>query len=336
MSNTNASPTIFGFDFQVNAAIVLMLENIKDLKKLRLEGKTEDIELTMNNGKKIFAQAKSVVKASTDFNNVRSNLKKAISTLSNADGNDVDKLILITNSVNPLNEEKSKGFFWGPPSDIGYSDLPDEGKEIIDNKVQQLGVKLDTTKFRIKFFRFETDNENERYKTIRQMITDFVISLGIGRDVSATDLMNVWQKDIFKNGSKTNVKILLDKEQLIWPIIVLSIGKQIPTEYLDDYDFGLAEEIAKQYSDFIDNCSEKYELVTQVLYDFKQFDFASQGLTRKQGAQRFIDYFWKDYVDVLTLKSLDNELQEGVSKLVISKIIQQRFTIDVIKQGVSL
>lgn len=94
MGNTNASPTIFGFDFQVNAAIVLMLENIKNLKKLRLEGATEDIELTLNNGKKVFAQAKSVVNASTVFNNVWANLRKAIGTLSSADGEDVDKLIL--------------------------------------------------------------------------------------------------------------------------------------------------------------------------------------------------------------------------------------------------
>lgn len=336
MKNTNASPTIFGFDFQVNAAIVLMLENIKDLKKLRLEGKTEDIELTLNNGNKIFAQAKSVVKASTDFNNVRENLKKAIRTLSNADNNDVSKLILITNSANPLNEEKSRGFFWGPPSDVGYSDLPDEGKKIIDNIIQQLGVTLDTDKFRIKFFRFETDDDNERYKVVHYMITDFVNQLGIGRDISVTDLMKVWQCDIFKNGSKTNVKILLSKEQLIWPIIVLSIGKQAPDVFLDDYDDGLAQEISTKYSDFIDNCSEKYELVTRVLYDFKRYDFFPQELERRKRAQWFIDNFWEDYVEVLALKSLDEELQEGVSKLVLSRIVQQRYTIDKIKQGVSL
>lgn len=40
-----ANAVIFGFDFQVNAAIVLMLENIEDLKSLRLEGNYEDIEL---------------------------------------------------------------------------------------------------------------------------------------------------------------------------------------------------------------------------------------------------------------------------------------------------
>ncbi len=34
MANRNASATLFGWDFQVNAAIVLMLENIKSVNKM--------------------------------------------------------------------------------------------------------------------------------------------------------------------------------------------------------------------------------------------------------------------------------------------------------------
>ena len=37
-----ADAVLFGFDFQVNAAIVLMLENIKELQSLRLESENED------------------------------------------------------------------------------------------------------------------------------------------------------------------------------------------------------------------------------------------------------------------------------------------------------
>lgn len=51
---------MFGFDFQRNAAIVLMLENIKELKSVRLEGNEEDIEISLNDGQKILAQAKAI------------------------------------------------------------------------------------------------------------------------------------------------------------------------------------------------------------------------------------------------------------------------------------
>ena len=39
-----ADAVVFGFDFQVNAAIVLLLENIEDVEKICLEGNYEDIE----------------------------------------------------------------------------------------------------------------------------------------------------------------------------------------------------------------------------------------------------------------------------------------------------
>jgi hypothetical protein len=72
-----ADAVVFGFDFQVNAAIVLFLENIEDVEKICLEGNYEDIELELSSGKMILAQAKAVEKASSDFVNVRKNLKKA-------------------------------------------------------------------------------------------------------------------------------------------------------------------------------------------------------------------------------------------------------------------
>lgn len=57
MKKRNASFSAFGWDFQINAAIVLMLENITEVNKVRVEGATEDIELTLDNGEKIFGES---------------------------------------------------------------------------------------------------------------------------------------------------------------------------------------------------------------------------------------------------------------------------------------
>lgn len=54
-----ANAVLFGFDFQVNAAIVLMLENIKELQSLRLESENEDIDIELYSGNHILAQAKA-------------------------------------------------------------------------------------------------------------------------------------------------------------------------------------------------------------------------------------------------------------------------------------
>lgn len=56
--NRNASPSAYGWAFQVGAGIKLMLENVKEFTALKMEGKNDDIEITMPNGK-IYAQAKS-------------------------------------------------------------------------------------------------------------------------------------------------------------------------------------------------------------------------------------------------------------------------------------
>lgn len=52
MSSRNASPSAFGWDFQVNSALLLMLENIKEAKRVRVEGADEDIEITLQDQSK--------------------------------------------------------------------------------------------------------------------------------------------------------------------------------------------------------------------------------------------------------------------------------------------
>lgn len=58
--DNDASASSFGWNFQVNAGIFLLLHYIKDAKSIKIESKYEDIEICLKNKSKIFAQAKSV------------------------------------------------------------------------------------------------------------------------------------------------------------------------------------------------------------------------------------------------------------------------------------
>jgi collagenase-like PrtC family protease len=80
--NTNASAASFGFQFQIAAGLILMLDNIKEFTSIKIEGKTEDIEITLKSGK-IYAQAKSVIQID-DNKNASSKLKKTLASLSRA------------------------------------------------------------------------------------------------------------------------------------------------------------------------------------------------------------------------------------------------------------
>lgn len=106
MSNRNASASAFGWDFQVNAAILLMLENIEKAEHIRVEGANEDIEITLNDKSKIYAQAKAVTKPD-DTSNVIKKLKDAIETLNETEKKSDGYLFTyITNSPNPFNDKK--------------------------------------------------------------------------------------------------------------------------------------------------------------------------------------------------------------------------------------
>lgn len=48
MGDRRADSVNFGFDFQTNAAIVLMLDNTKELNSLRIEGESEDTEIELD------------------------------------------------------------------------------------------------------------------------------------------------------------------------------------------------------------------------------------------------------------------------------------------------
>lgn len=100
-------------------------------------------------GKHILAQAKSVVNSSSDFRNVRKNLKKALESLSYGSKKiQIEKLILITNSPNPLNEEASRSIFYGPAR-RDYATLSPSSKKIITDYLFDIEQPLNLDKFQI-------------------------------------------------------------------------------------------------------------------------------------------------------------------------------------------
>lgn len=98
----NASASIFGWQFQINSAILYFINHIKEIKSIRIEGKDEDIEISLLNGKKILIQAKSSSKLGIDKSAIKK-LRQGINTLYlGSQNNEVEKLIYTTNYPNPI------------------------------------------------------------------------------------------------------------------------------------------------------------------------------------------------------------------------------------------
>ena len=329
-----ANAVFFGFDFQVNAAIILVLENIEDLNFLRLEGNYEDIELELVDGSSILAQAKAIEASSTDFRNVRANLKSALASLSEgAHTLNTKQLILITNSPNPINEDASKNLFLGT-AHRSFSTLPESSKKLIRNYLSEVTNPLDVNKFMIQILPFETDDDLERYKIVRQAVDDFVGDLNINIPGLSKKLLTSWHESVFQNGSKKDAAIKLYKRDIIWPIMVIATDiNRCDDTFAERFDPAMYDEIAHQYSELINSCCERCEFFIKVLFDYNEFQ------STKKPSEKCINFAfskWEDYIPDLKLNNVSEETQKGLIQIILYNIMRNRITIDKVKEGANL
>jgi len=332
--NRRANAVVFGFDFQVNAAIVLMLENIEDLKSLRLEGNYEDIELELVNNQYILAQAKAVERASSDFNNVRANLKKSLISLSEGQIKvDVRNLVLITNSPNPLKEDASVGIFIGD-AHRDFLSLPISSQQLIGKYIKDIKQPLNLKKFMIQTLPFETDNELERYKIVRRYIDDFVGDLNLNISGLGKKLMNIWQNEVFVNGSKKDPDIKLYKADIVWPIMVIATDvERCDDRFADQFDLSTYDEIVQQYKAIIDSHCERCEFFTKVLSDYNSYTCEKKPSEKPRA---FAMEKWETYLPEFNIGIIEAETLQGIIQIILYTIVRNRITIGRIKKGVKL
>lgn len=331
MATRAATATTFGFDFQTNAAIVIMLDNIKEMSSIRLEGE-EDIELILEDGRFILAQAKAVEKSSIDFSNMSKNYKKALISLAegekNCDTSQIKQLIYVTNSPRPFGGNKHDSIFYGH-SYRSYNTLPKEYQSKIEKAIKDESLTISLDKYMIQIIPFETDNKKERYKIIVNKIVDFLSDLKI--QVSSEKLRKLWANDLFESGTKKDQEIKLHKKDIIWPIIVNIVDK--PEE--NDFDDSSLEEIKYIYSDTISTCSEQYTFFTRVLADYSSFGLDIKNPRERQ--EEFCKTKYSNYVDIFDgVTSLDQKTKDLLLQVIVRNILNKRFQIENIRNAVNL
>lgn len=338
MADRSASTVMLGFNFEINAAIVLMLENIVDLQSVRTEGEYEDIDLRLNDGSWIFAQAKAVVNAESDFSHVRGNLKKALISLSEAAQkatSPIHHLVMVTNSINPLNDVATMNCFYGH-AHKDYKDLPDRAKTIIDKIITKAGIQIDLSKFRIQVIPFVGDDESERYKVVREVVKAFLGRAGVknaNHEHLTDQLLEVWQTQVLHNGSTKAKSVTITKAGIIWPLLAILTDIRGDDGIRQDYDPATYDEIIRSYGEVINYKQEKFEFYSRVLYDFRSY--TSSGNAREK-MKAFIGNEWKQYLEDFQTLSVDESVREDIIKITIGSIIHQVFEIDRIKEKLRL
>lgn len=327
MSDRNASSSAFGWDFQANSAMLLMLENIREAKRVRVEGSDEDIEITLDDHTKIYAQAKAVEKPD-DTSHVIDKLTKALETLSDAAKNgDGSQFTYMTNSSNPFNNQRTVSYFTGR-THLGFDELPDQAQKRIKDIITKNGfADLDVHKFDIRVIPFYGNDLKNRYKEIQACVNEFLATVSVNLPCVNAEIMEIWQRDLFLNATQSDTAISVSKEKMIWRLIVLVVDKTATNEYKKDFDDDEISEIERKYKLIINQNTMSYEIISRILSDYRKI---------KGSSKQFVGDHWKDYLDIVNVIEADNDTKESLLKIILYRILTQRQYIRDIKRGSNL
>lgn len=327
MGERNASASALGWDFQANAAILLMLENIKDADRVRVEGEDEDIEITLNDKTKIYSQAKSVAKPD-DYSHVIEKLSAALETLNlDAKNGDGSLFTYTTNSPNPFNNQKTMSYFNGR-THLYFYELPDKAQEKINELMEKEGFdSLDTSKMDIRVIPFHGRDPKNKYKWIQESINELLVELEMPTEGIGTRILEIWQRDFFQNATQPDTSITISKSKMMWPLIVLIIDKAAANDYKKDFDDDEISEIERKYRSIINYNTMLYEFVTKIVTDHRK---------SKLSAKEFVNLDWKNYMDVIESVSAEESTKRTLMKIILYKILIQKQYISDIKKGVNL
>ena len=327
--DTNASPSAYGWCFQVGAGITLMLDNVKEFTCLKIEGASDERELTLDSGK-VYAQAKSVTKIG-DQSNASMNLTNALRLLSqDAKNGDAMSLIYITNISNPLSSKTTSAFQYDRTYE--FSVLPDDAQAKIRNKVAE---DFPTDKFKLHILNFFGEGDN-KFESIKRKIAEFLRE-AINDPSYNKRLLDNWFEAFMVNASDKpdeQKKLELTKKDIIFPVIVLVVDSPVNEgDFIKVCDHENYAEIFQQYRQTISNYVCDYEFFSEVIG--KYLSKRNQTSSLATCKYDFVKDEWRDYE--MRFSAITNtEIREALIKLLLLTVITQRGTINKIKEATNL
>lgn len=347
--DTNASASIFGWNVQIYSTIFLMLKNIRNVSKVRVEGKTEDIEITLNDGKKIYGQAKSrknLEHALTD-SQASSKLSDGLRTLYNASKKrDCQELIYISNFQNPLGGTKTDSLFFTTNGAINrrFSTLPDSAQKLAIQKIKEIetaSVKsFPLEDLVIWVLPYDGEDKDVRRREVSQVFRELLNRMKIS-DSQANNILDVWTGEMFFNAS-TIGSIQLSKEDLIWALIVYSCDLSGDDDIESKADeLGLVqediEEITENYQKFIEQKTKKFEFNTKVNTEYDTYNRMNRlKYNKKELLQNFIEEKWDVFKEDVDYPGIEEDIQEALIRIILYKLLNKSKKINKVIQEVGI
>lgn len=312
--STEATSSIFGWQFQISASIYLMIKYFGRFKRLKVESKEEDIEIELEDGKKIYAQAKSEQNPIKSSNDHSTKLRKALKTLSSKNKSDAEKLYYINNlEPNPLNSNTNQ---FNDLTILDYSELSDDSKQKVDNQLSSLGVNdFQKDKFTILRIPYYGNDKEQRQKQIDKKIAQFLISMDYSENYSK-NLMDIWQTEFLHNATVPNNEVYIEKNDIIWTLVVIKLKNENQLEFKKDY--GIDEEsfllATERYEEFINYKEGHFSIVNEILFLYSQY-------IEKNENKLIFNFIDENITDIYSI-IFENEFDEtNIVEIACAKII---------------
>lgn len=315
-----ATASAFGWIFQSSAGLYLILDNIKEAISLKMEGKTEDIEITLSDNSVIYAQAKSVEDIN-DTSNTLKKLKAALTSLADCK-EPINKLIYITNLPNPLNSEHPRHYEYLP---VDFKDFFNEDKKIITDNIKD---GFQTDKFKVMSLRFSGEKDSERYSELLNKTRIFLDAAKVPREKAET-ILTEWKAQLMDNCAQ---RARLSKADVLFPLILVTIEIQdLSDRYNKVCTLGLYDETISRYSEFIHNTPRRTDFFIQVCGHYqKQYPKGGENIND------FVINNWRDYIEEFSAIERSEDMLESLIKLLLLATLMKRYTINGIKGAANL
>lgn len=341
MSSSNATASAFGWDFQINLGLYLIMdEDLSQIERFKIEGDTEDIEIYFRNSA---TKAPKFIQAKSQENpystsTTSAHLTNAINSLLSVSEN-YSEILYGTNIEIPILARVQKTFFEGSRSKFKYEELPDQFKGKIDTIINASLSQVDIENFRsrlaiLKIRFFGEDNES-RYRVVKEKVIDTLSSLGVA-NYKCNKIFESLQREFYQMPSK---RLDYTIEELGLRIILLSIDSDENQSFEKlDIPEELVMRIKGEFSDYVSEKQLDFQFISQVVGDYRQYKITNPAIVQYQKIQSFINTCFKQYREYFLQRTanVEQELIDNIIKVVLYRILSNQFEIDTITERMAL
>lgn len=362
VKNPVANPTAFGWLFQVIAAIVLSLEYKENLKEVKVEGETEDIEIYLTNTAPIYAQAKATMGDVREVE-VSTPTKNAMNTLLNTSNavSKYSKLIYISNFINPVSlDEIDLSARWlvngSTLFEKNFQDIPNQGQEYLRERLEKAQEdlkngkylytkkKFDWNKLYVDIMIFESTNEerkkinaNPDCKIIDHHNHCVVLSNEIDEIVQRKKLKDrIYNKLLSRFYENAATKSIRISKNRLMGIFITEVIQETESENIKNIYPAYRKMIEDYIDGFLDDQSMNIDVINDITSSFYEYwnkNTLKNNVNAQKIKQNFVNTQWIKFKENFPIdkSKFSKKIQEEAIKLLILQIIDKEENINEIR-----